>query len=125
MCRSSLIEPIFKNNAPGKDGVLSLLKRHKGMVGQRIASNLKPSKAEVSQEILKKLWKNVPPNNIYNEDESKVSDDPGRMKGICRRGAKYPVKICNHTKFATSVLMCGYASGILLLPYIIYKSEGL
>ncbi|KAJ8886752.1 hypothetical protein PR048_012964 [Dryococelus australis] len=126
------IAPRFKNNVPGKDWALSLLKRHKRMVDQRIASNLKTSKAEVFQEILKEYFENlqetlkkIPPNNIYNYCESNVSDDPGKMKGIYRRGVKYPVKICNHTKSTTTVLTCGSASRILSPPYIIYNSEGM
>nr|CAI5854639.1 unnamed protein product [Callosobruchus analis] len=42
---------------------------------------------------------------------------------IKRRGTKYPERVCNFTKSATTIMMCGSASGVLLPPYIIYKSE--
>nr|CAI5820278.1 unnamed protein product [Callosobruchus analis] len=42
---------------------------------------------------------------------------------LLRRGTKYPERICNFTKSATTTMMCGSASAVLLPPYIIYKSE--
>jgi len=44
---------------------------------------------------------------------------------IFRRGVKYPEKVINHSKSAISLMMCGSASGVLLPPYVIYKSEGI
>ncbi|CAH1980311.1 unnamed protein product [Acanthoscelides obtectus] len=41
---------------------------------------------------------NIPPENIYNYDESSLIDDPGKKKVICRRGTKYPEMIVNATK---------------------------
>lgn len=41
------------------------------------------------------------------------------------RGVKYPEKVINHSKTTISLMMCGSASGVLLPPYVIYKSEGI
>lgn len=38
-------------------------------------------------------------------------------------GTKYPVQVRNYSKSSTSVMMCGSAAGVLLPPYIIYKSD--
>nr|CAI5850751.1 unnamed protein product [Callosobruchus analis] len=42
---------------------------------------------------------------------------------LFRRGIKYPERVCDFTKTSTSIMMCGSASGVLLPPYIIYKTE--
>ena len=47
---------------------------------------------------------NVPPNNIFNFDESNLSDDPCKKSAIFRRGVKYPEKILNHSKDSTTVM---------------------
>lgn len=65
---------------------------------------------------------NVPPLNIFNYDETNMSDDPGKNKGIYKRGVKYPEKIMNFSKSATTIMVCGSADGVLLPPYVIYKS---
>lgn len=69
----------------------------------------------------------VPPNQIYNYDESNLTDedDPGRSRVICRRRCKYPERVMNSTKSSTSVMFCGNAAGNSLPPYIIYKAENL
>lgn len=120
----------FKNNFPGIDWVNGLLKRHRDTAGKRLASNISAKRSQVTPDTIKKYFTNleetvrgVPPENIFNYDESNVSDDPGKKLCIYRRGTKYPEKVCNHSKSATSLMMCGSASGVLLPPYIIYKSE--
>ncbi|XP_044750640.1 uncharacterized protein LOC123310976 [Coccinella septempunctata] len=122
----------FNENIPGPDWLNNLLKRHRGVVGKRLASNIKKSRAEVSPDSIKKYFENlgktienVPAENIFNYDESNVSDDPGKKMCIYRRGTKYPERICNHSKSATSIIVCGSASGTLLPPYVIYKAENL
>lgn len=123
---------IFSNNLPGKDWALSLLKRHKGLVSQRVSGNIKKARAKVSRETLstyfenlEKTLSNIPPSNIFNFDETNVSDDPGSKKLVYRRGVKYPENVVNYSKSSTSIMMCGSADGTLLPPYVIYKSEHL
>lgn len=122
-------EAKFKNNIPGIDWAMSVLKRHNNAYGQRVATNIKRARAAVGRESinayfdnLEKVIENVPPSNIFNYDESNLSDDPGKKKCIYRRGVKYPEKVMNHSKSCTSIMICGSADGTLLPPYVIYKS---
>lgn len=120
----------FKLNMPGIDWARSLLERHKGDISQKVSANIKRSRANVSRDIiveyfnnLRETLQNVPACNIFNYDETNTQDDPGKQKMLFRRGTKYPERICNFTKTAISIMMCGSASGVLLPPYIIYKAE--
>lgn len=122
----------FINNLPGKDWALNILERHKNYYGQRLSTNIKQARAEISRKTLSTYFANlsetiegVPPSNIFNFDESNISDDPGKKWGVYRRGVKYPEKVCNHSKAATTIMVCGSASGVLLPPYVIYKSTHL
>lgn len=119
----------FSNNTPGVDWALSVLKRHKNGYGQRLATNIKRSRAAVGPESLNKYFDNlqrevfnIPPSNIFNYDESNLSDDPGKKKCVYRRGVKYPERVMNHSKSCTTVMICGSADGTLLPPCVIYKS---
>lgn len=67
----------------------------------------------------------MPSDNIFNYDESNLQDDPGKKSFLFRCGIKYPVHVQNHTKSATTIMVCGSASGILLPPYIVFKSGSL
>lgn len=105
----------FNDNLPGIDWVRGLLERHKNFVGLRLASNITITRASVSSEILTTYFNNlkdtvvnVPPTNIFNYDETNVSDNPGKSLVIYRRGTKYPEKpYQNHSKSATSIMIYG------------------
>ncbi|KAJ8943489.1 hypothetical protein NQ314_009719 [Rhamnusium bicolor] len=121
---------VFMENMPGKDWMYSLFERHKGEIIQRLAANIKRTRAEVSRGTIIQYFNNlrttltdVDPNNIYNYDETNLQDDPERKIMLFKRGTKYPTHVCNFTKSATSLLMCGSASGTLLPPYIIHSAE--
>lgn len=127
--RQGRIVSKFKNNIPGKDWVYSLLKRNRTLT-QRLASNIKRARASVSPQTIKDYFTNlsttlgnIPDCNIFNYDETNMSDDPGKKRLLYKRGKKYPENIINHSKSAVSVMFCGSASGVMLPPYIIYKSE--
>lgn len=129
--KKGIVVQKFKDNLPGDDWARSLLNRHK-ILGQRIATNISRSRAEVSSEIINSYFDNldtvlkgVPSDNIFNYDESNLQDDPGKKKFLFRRGTKYPVRVQNHSKSATTIMVCGSASGILLPPYIVFKSGSL
>lgn len=71
-------------------------------------------------------WYRISPDRIWNYDETNLTDDPGKKKVICRRGAKYVESFCNHSKTSTSVMFCGNADGSKFLPpYVVYKAEHL
>lgn len=74
---------------------------------------------------LENIVKDVPSSNIFNYDKSNLSDDPGKKRYIYRRGVKYPEKIINYSKSCISIMVCGSADGVLLPPYVIYKSTHL
>lgn len=121
----------FKHNVPGRDWVISFLKRHKDLTA-RIASNIKRSRAalNVNQmteyiENLRQTLVDVEPNAIFNYDESNLTDDPGQKKVLTKRGLKYPERICNSSKSSISLMIAGNAAGDLLPPYVVYKSKHL
>lgn len=67
----------------------------------------------------------IPEENIWNYDETNLRDDPGAKKVICKRGQKYIERIMESTKSCTSIMFCGNASGDMIPPYVVYKSEHL
>lgn len=121
----------FSDNLPGRDWAKSFLKRHPQLT-VKFSSNIKRNRAQIDEKILSDYFEQlneelngVPPQNVYNYDETCMSDDPGRKKVICRRGSKYPERIMNSTKTNISVMFCGNANGDSVPPYIIYKAEHL
>ena len=71
----------FKNNYPGKEWLMSFVRRHRPT--RRIADNVKPARAEVSRDDIITYFKelavtlrDVPASNLFNYDETNVSDDP-------------------------------------------------
>lgn len=119
------------NNFPGYEWCLSFLKRNKEL-SVRLANNIKKKRAAVSRETLTEYinnlegeLKDIPPENIFNFDETNLTDDPGNRKIICKRGVKYPERIMNTSKTSISLMYCGNAAGDLLPPYVVYKAEHL
>jgi hypothetical protein len=85
--RSGRIEPRFKNNTPGDDFIQSFVKRN-GLT-RRTAGNIKRARAAVCKEDIVHFFENaadilksVPAKNIYNYDETNITDDPGSKK-VC------------------------------------------
>ena len=69
----------------------SFMKRHKELAN-RYANNMKQARATVTPEEMNQYFDNltetlehVPPSNIFNYDESNLSDDPGRKKVIAKK----------------------------------------
>lgn len=78
---------IFKNNVPGSEWVKSFWKRNPALDGARFTANIKRSRAAINKEILteyidnlKEVTEGVPPENIWNYDESNLTDDPRKNK---------------------------------------------
>lgn len=123
---------MFKNGKlPGIDWVKSFLKRHSDL-SERLVANMKRARAEVDEELLRKYVTNleenlegVPPSNVFNYDETNLTDDPGSKRCIVKRGTKYPKVIRNTSKSAISIMMAGSATGELLPPFVVYKSTRL
>ena len=68
-------------------------------------------------------WVIVPPECIYNFDETNVLDDPGAKTVICRRGRNRVERKVNHLKTSISFMLCGTAAGEFIPPMVVYKSE--
>lgn len=121
----------FKDNLPGSDWAKGFLKRHPEL-STRVSKNIKKVRAQVSAEVIEdymenlaKELKDVPPSQIFNYDETNLTDDPGNKRVICKRGSKYVENICNSSKSSTSVMFCGNAEGLCLPPYVVYRAEHL
>lgn len=63
----------------------------------RKASNIRRSRAAVSPDIIREYFTNlerelegIPPQNIFNCDESCMKDDPSVHTCIFRKGVRYP-----------------------------------
>nr|XP_029716147.1 uncharacterized protein LOC115259576 [Aedes albopictus] len=121
--------PTFVNNKPGKAWVSRFLRDHPEL-SKRFAQNIKICRAGIDRHTIQNYMNNlqksiegIPPQNIFNYDETNLADDPGKKLAICKRGLKYFENIQNFSKSATSVMFCGNAAGDLIPPYIVYKSE--
>ncbi|XP_047137741.1 uncharacterized protein LOC124814272 isoform X1 [Hydra vulgaris] len=116
---------------PGPDLVNSFLQRHPQRTS-KFVPNLKKSLAIVNEGILKDYIQqlsitvqNVPLSNIYNYDETNLTDDPGSKKCLVKRGNKYPANIRNTSKTSISIMISGNAAGEVLPPFVVYKAVNL
>lgn len=76
----------FSQNLPGKEWTKYFLKHHPQLT-ERFAANIKRSRAAIDEQVLrdyinnlKEVIKDVPPENIWNLDETNLTDDPGQKK---------------------------------------------
>ena len=79
----------FKNNFPGPDWLQGFIKHHR-LTHYR---QCKASRAEVNEDVINDYFnhlaealKDVPAYNLFNYDETNVTDDPGSKQVITRRG---------------------------------------
>ena len=125
----------FRNNIPSSDWASAFLRRHKQRLTQRTCQNIKSQRAGVNHDTVNEFYRNmeetltgadgqcVPPDLIFNYDETNLSDNPGTKKCVFKRGCKYPERVMTSTKSSTSVMFCGSASGEILPPYVVYKAD--
>jgi hypothetical protein len=121
----------FKDNLPGPDFMIGFMNRHP-QLSVRTANLIKRGRAALSQQEVKDFFdrvekelEGVPPENIWNYDETNLTDNPGAKKALFKKGVKYAEQIRNHSKSAISIMFCGNAAGDLVAPYIVYKAQGL
>jgi len=126
--RSGVHDARFRNNCPGDDWLKSFVSRNR--LTQRLADNVKPARAEITNENVNKYFdelqeslKDVPADNIYNYDETNVTDDPGAKTVVCRCGLKRIERKIQHSKSAISIMYCGSAAGVFLPPMAVYKAQ--
>lgn len=118
----------FQDNLPGHEFVIHFKKRHPELT-ERFAGNIKRSRAKINPDTVNEFFDNletelegIPPDCIFNYDETNLSDDPGRKKCLMKRGTKYPERILNSSKSCTSLMFCGSATGQILPVYVVYKA---
>lgn len=119
------------DNMPGYEWCKSFIKRHTEIT-TRICSNIKRERAAIDETIINNYFDNleqsindIPAQNIWNYDETNLSDDPGTTKVLCKKGSKYIERILNSSKACTSLMLCGNATGELMPLYIVYKADHL
>lgn len=124
----------FTINYSGDDWSLSFMSKHKDRVSHKLCQNISPRRAEVNPDgvmiyfrNLEETFRDIPPCNIVNYDETNLSDDPGWKKCILLRGSKYPERVMHSSKSCTSIMFAGSASGELLPTYVhvVYRAENL
>ena len=118
----------FKENKPTSRFIYRFLERHPDLK-LRKTNPIKRSRAAVSREDVQEFFthfkvsaEGVPPENMFNYDETNLRDDPGAKKCLFRNGTKYCEKVQNTSKQATSVMFCGSAAGEMLPPMVVYKA---
>ncbi|KAJ8956165.1 hypothetical protein NQ318_020716 [Aromia moschata] len=91
---------------------MGFLRRHKDKISERMCQNIKRARAGISPTTINAYFdnlaesiKDIPPSNIINYDETNLTDDPGRKKVIVKRGLKYPERVLNNSKSATSLML--------------------
>ena len=127
---AGIVHSVFTDNLPGRDWMSSFIKRHH--LTTRIADNVKSVRVEVNGEVIEEYFdsleeslQDVEPQNIYNYDETNLTDDPGAKKVITRRGRKRIERKIDHSKSSTSLMFCGNALGEFLPCMVVYKAENL
>ena len=127
---AGIVHNVFKDNLPGRDWVNNFIKRHK--LTKRVADNVKSVRVEVNGKIIEEYFDNlekslqgIEPRNIFNYDETNLTDDPGSKKVITKRGRKRVERKIDHSKSSTSLMFCGNAVGEFLPCMVVYKADNL
>ena len=128
--RQGIFDLTFCNNLPGLDWLNNFMKRHN--LTKRIVDNVKIKRAKISPNMISEYFENlaktldeIPPENIYNYDETNLTDDPGAKKVIVCRGTARVKREIQHSKQSTSLMFCSNAIGEFLLPMVVYKAQNL
>ena len=106
--KSFLVEVTFKSNFPGPDWLQGFIKHHR--LTKRITDNIKASRAEVSVindyfNHLEETLKDVPASNLFNYDETNVTDDPGSKQVITHCGQNRVEHKVHHSKSSVSIIV--------------------
>ncbi|KAJ8050139.1 Jerky protein-like-like [Holothuria leucospilota] len=119
----------FKNNLPGDEFIRSFVLRNQ--LSYRSPGNIKRARAKVGVEELNNFFKNVrevlvdtEPANIFNFDETNITDDPGLKRVLVPRGIGRVERVQEHSK-SISIMACGSATGLLLPPFVVYKAQNI
>ncbi|KAJ4429217.1 hypothetical protein ANN_26220, partial [Periplaneta americana] len=90
-------EKRFQNNMPGTDWAKSFFEHQCKHIEEKLAANIKRSRAAVSRQTIEDYLNRlsvevdgVPSENIWNFDETNLSDDPGKKVIVSAAGALLP-----------------------------------
>ena len=72
---------------------------------------------------LSETLQGIPERNIFNYDETNVTDDPSRKKCVVRRGLARIEQKAEHSKQSISIMFSGNAVGEYLPPMVVYKAK--
>ena len=125
------VSPVFIDNKPGDRWLRGFVKRC--AMSARVATNIKRARAAITEESLNGFFDefegggaaDVPPDRMFNFDETNFTDDPGTEKCFVRRGTRRVEMVREHSKTAISVMWCGSASGVLQPPMVVFKAMNL
>lgn len=121
----------FEDNFPGKEWTKKFILGHP-RIFERFAENIKRTRAGIIEEVLRSFidnlgpeLKDIPETNIWNFDETNLTNDPEKKKVLVKKGCKYPEAVRNASKTSISVMFAGSAAGELLPPYVVYRSSNM
>lgn len=128
---AGIVENRFTDNMPSYQWARKFIDSSPE-ISERIAQNIKRARAGVNADTINAYFDNmeksldgVSENCIINYDETGFVDDVNKDKIVCRRGTKHPERIIDTSKTNISVMFSCTASGVMLPPYVCYKSENL
>lgn len=118
----------WRDNMPGRDFVKAFAARNN--LTTRLATNIKHQRASVGASQINEFFENIEPYlkdtspcNVYNYDETNITDDPGSKKVLVPRGRKRVERIQEHSRTSISIMVCANANGCVLPPMVVYKSQ--
>ncbi len=92
-------------------------------------TNIRRSRAKVSPAAVRSFFEkiqpnleDVPPDCIFNYDESPFHDDPGAEAAFFALRTRNCEQVQNHSKTSFSVMFCFSVAGDLVPPMTVYKS---
>ena len=119
----------WHDNLPGKDWIKGFKKRWSHEVKVRRPTHIKRARSEVSPAVVEAYFNRLRPNlegvspsNIFNYNETNVSDDPAAEEAFFGGGCKYYEEAKNTSKIMYSVMFCVSGDGKMLPPYTVFKS---
>ena len=124
--RKGIIDRVFKDNMPGNDWTELFIKRHS--LAHRLSDNVRSSHLQISSDAIELYFRNlsetlegIPERNIFNYDETNVTDDPSQKKCVVRRGLARTERKAEHSKQSVSIMFSGNAVREYLPPMVVYK----
>jgi len=106
----------FKNNLPSAEWARSFLAQHSSELTMRTCQYIKKVRAGITPEEVNKYFdylsqslknedgSDIPPEHIFNYDETNCMDDPRVKRCVFKHRVKYPERIRDSTKASISLM---------------------